>query len=203
MAEDELRALEQAFNENPRDAETAKGYERALRRAGDERRLKTYYTFQFECPRQWGELRKTSDPLVRECDQCQESVHLASTPESFEEHTALGHCVAVWDGEQTELKEKLAAQRAANPDQDSPECVVAGAWHDLLLDGVDLVPMRLGMGDMVVTDVEHLVQASGQAGYASALQEAHRIRREQEAEPEAPAQEDEGLVRKLRRLIGF
>lgn len=51
--------------------------------------------FQFKCPAQWGELGRTTDPKVRQCDVCNRGVHLVTNEEELIKHASLEHCVAV------------------------------------------------------------------------------------------------------------
>ena len=51
--------------------------------------------FHLKCPEQWGELRRTADPKVRQCDVCNRGVHLATSDEELIKHASLKLCVAV------------------------------------------------------------------------------------------------------------
>lgn len=51
--------------------------------------------FQFQCPKQWEQLKVTRDPAVRHCDACGEDVHYCHTLPDAQAHARQGHCVAV------------------------------------------------------------------------------------------------------------
>lgn len=51
--------------------------------------------FEFECPRQWENLRPTANPRVRCCDGCRENVFYCDTILVARAHARKGHCVAV------------------------------------------------------------------------------------------------------------
>jgi hypothetical protein len=51
--------------------------------------------FEFECPRTWDSLARTSDPDVRHCDSCRHLVHRVQSDAELAAHAARGHCVSV------------------------------------------------------------------------------------------------------------
>lgn len=55
------------------------------------------------CPKQWGELAVTSDPLVRDCAECGKPVHFIDSQEALEAAAAKGRCVAFLNEECDDL----------------------------------------------------------------------------------------------------
>ena len=51
--------------------------------------------FQFQCPRQWENLKVTGEPTVRHCNACRKNVHYCCTLSEAQSHARQGHCVAV------------------------------------------------------------------------------------------------------------
>ena len=51
--------------------------------------------FTFQCPRQWDDLNETSDPNTRHCDECNEPVTMATTPEEERYLAKEGRCAAI------------------------------------------------------------------------------------------------------------
>lgn len=51
--------------------------------------------FEFLCDRRWEELAPTTNPAVRACDACQQSVHYCDTITEARRHAWQGHCIAV------------------------------------------------------------------------------------------------------------
>lgn len=52
---------------------------------------------EFNCSKHWDELAKTSNSLVRDCDECGKSVHFVNTQEQLEDAAINGKCVAFYD----------------------------------------------------------------------------------------------------------
>ena len=51
--------------------------------------------FQFQCPKQWENLKLTPDFAVRHCDACEKKVYFCRTLPEAQGHVRQGHCVAV------------------------------------------------------------------------------------------------------------
>lgn len=51
--------------------------------------------FKFRCPREWDKLRPTENCRVRFCETCRKSVYYCRTVKEAQDHTLMGHCVAV------------------------------------------------------------------------------------------------------------
>lgn len=60
----------------------------------------------FNCPKQWDELISTTDPLVRDCDECGKPVHFIDSQEELEKAAANGQCVAFYNQEDDVPPEK-------------------------------------------------------------------------------------------------
>jgi hypothetical protein len=58
---------------------------------------------EFNCPKQWDELRATADPLVRDCEECGKPVHFVDSQGELEEAAANGKCVAFYNHEKDDL----------------------------------------------------------------------------------------------------
>ena len=50
---------------------------------------------EMACPREWGSLSTTENPVVRHCDTCRRQVIYCSTVEQAGYHARAGRCVAV------------------------------------------------------------------------------------------------------------
>mgnify|MGYP001440319410 CR=1 FL=1 len=53
------------------------------------------YTFEYKCPLEWKNLKKTEDSKVRFCDECDKNVYRCTTNEDIDKHIELNHCIAV------------------------------------------------------------------------------------------------------------
>ena len=53
------------------------------------------YTFEYKCPLEWKNLKKTEDSKVRFCDECHKNVYRCKTGKDMDKHIQLNHCVAV------------------------------------------------------------------------------------------------------------
>ena len=51
--------------------------------------------FEFECPKDWNNLQKTSAENVRFCDVCEKKVFFCNTEREAKAHSILGNCVAI------------------------------------------------------------------------------------------------------------
>jgi len=51
--------------------------------------------FDYQCPRQWEQLRATDNDGIRYCEACHQDVYYCDTIMSAREHVEEGHCVAV------------------------------------------------------------------------------------------------------------
>ena len=51
--------------------------------------------FEFECPKQWAQLKPTDDLTVRYCVACRQNVYYCDTIVEARRHATSGHCVAV------------------------------------------------------------------------------------------------------------
>src|SRR5262245_7852247 len=71
-----------------RDPSKAKG---AGADVGEKDRLR----FAFECLRTWDSLPTTTEPTVRQCHDCDKSVHLSRDAKEASEIARVGRCVAV------------------------------------------------------------------------------------------------------------
>lgn len=49
---------------------------------------------KFVCPKTWDELQPTTEPNVRHCPQCDESVYYCATDAETIAHARAGHCIA-------------------------------------------------------------------------------------------------------------
>jgi uncharacterized protein (TIGR02996 family) len=61
----------------------------------DRSRIEGCFCFSYECPKQWDQLQRTTDPLARFCESCQQNVYHCSSVAQARRHAARGHCVAV------------------------------------------------------------------------------------------------------------
>jgi hypothetical protein len=50
---------------------------------------------EFQCPKKWDSMIKTNDNSIRNCEVCNQDVHICLTPEDFIRNGKLGRCVAV------------------------------------------------------------------------------------------------------------
>ena len=53
------------------------------------------YTFEYKCPLEWKNLKKTKDSKVRFCGECDKNVYRCTTNEDIDKHIELNHCIAV------------------------------------------------------------------------------------------------------------
>jgi uncharacterized protein (TIGR02996 family) len=61
----------------------------------DRTRIEGCLRFEYECPRQWEQLRRTDDARTRFCDVCRKPVHYCRTVTEAQQFARLGRCVAV------------------------------------------------------------------------------------------------------------
>ena len=54
-----------------------------------------YYKFEFKCPLQWDNLKKTDDSNIRFCNDCSKLVYKCKNKKEFDTHSKLGRCVAL------------------------------------------------------------------------------------------------------------
>ncbi|MBC8311195.1 MAG: hypothetical protein H8E72_02730 [Candidatus Marinimicrobia bacterium] len=57
------------------------------------------YQFEYKCPLEWKNLKKTKDSKVRFCDECNKDVYRCRAKEDLDKHIELNHCIAVNDSE--------------------------------------------------------------------------------------------------------
>lgn len=50
--------------------------------------------WEFECPKRWDELTRTSEKAVRYCETCQQQVHLCTDINQVNRRARLGQCIA-------------------------------------------------------------------------------------------------------------
>jgi uncharacterized protein (TIGR02996 family) len=75
--------------------------------------------FQFQCHRNWEELKATGNDAVRFCQDCQQKVHYCDTIVEARKHADKGHCVAVDLGvirRENDLRQDLVLGFVAPPD---------------------------------------------------------------------------------------
>jgi hypothetical protein len=60
--------------------------------------------FEFQCPKNWESLDKTSNSAVRFCNSCSRKVYFCKTQEQLDANSEKGRCVAI---EQPRQKIKL------------------------------------------------------------------------------------------------
>lgn len=66
----------------------------------------------FNCPKQWDELKSTTDSLVRDCEECGKPVYFVDSQEQLDEAAAKGKCVAFYNQDKDDLSpEKRRALR--------------------------------------------------------------------------------------------
>ena len=53
------------------------------------------YSVKYECPLKWKNLKKTDDPTIRFCNECNKNVYRCKTEQDLDEHIKLNHCIAV------------------------------------------------------------------------------------------------------------
>jgi hypothetical protein len=78
---------------------------------------------EINCPKQWDDLAVTSDPLVRDCDDCGKPVHFVDTPDKLENAAQNGQCVAFYSVKDEEvpmsfmiqLRRRWAANKKPSP----------------------------------------------------------------------------------------
>ena len=78
---------------------------------------------EYECPKQWDELKKTDDPNIRDCDACGKPVHFISTENELEDAAMKGSCVAFYNNES--MPEHVAEQYKRIWQMNKPKTVVA------------------------------------------------------------------------------
>ena len=61
----------------------------------DRARIDCDRLFDFRCPKEWGELTRTQNPLQRFCTECHRTVHLAVNEEELRRLAEQRACVAV------------------------------------------------------------------------------------------------------------
>ena len=66
--------------------------------------------FEFQCPNQWGSLRRTDDARIRYCEDCKKKVYHCNSLEEAKAHARQRRCVAV---DSRVIVEGNALQRAA------------------------------------------------------------------------------------------
>lgn len=71
-------------------------------------------TFAYRCDRQWSKLKKTRDPDVRYCGDCQREVFFCHTDAALVEAIALNRCVAI------NVDNHLGHSRCAPPEMGLP-----------------------------------------------------------------------------------
>lgn len=132
--DESLRALERAVEADPDDAATTRRYEQALRRSGEEERLRARYRLKFLCPLRFSDLSPTPHGHVRDCARCERPVRLTPDLEALAEAVAQGECVAF----PREWAEQAIVRLSEEPELDSARearapCVVPSevAWLDL------------------------------------------------------------------------
>jgi len=89
-----LEELRRRAEADPRDREAAAQLDQHLLRAERADELAQRYRFKFRCPLRFEELPPGKDPFVRDCAQCQRTVHFVHTPEELAVQVAAGACVA-------------------------------------------------------------------------------------------------------------
>jgi len=52
-------------------------------------------SFAFKCPKRWENLKKTGSSRVRYCEDCEQPVYYAQTPEEVHEHAMQHRCIAI------------------------------------------------------------------------------------------------------------
>ena len=52
------------------------------------------YTFEYKCPLEWSNLKKTKDSKVRFCGECDKNVYRCKSDEDIDKHIKLNHCIA-------------------------------------------------------------------------------------------------------------
>ena len=123
--DEDLNRLRREVEADRGDRMAAIRYEAALQRGGRHEELRELYRFEFECPKQWSDLKPTRDPLVRNCDACKRKVHFATGPEEFQKHVAARHCVAVLDSRSDARLLELAATPGQRiQEKGRPPCLV-------------------------------------------------------------------------------
>lgn len=74
--------------------------------------------FEFECPKDWNSLQKTSTEDIRFCDKCEKKVYLCDTEQKARIHSAFfNHCVAI---------DENLTDSINNPQKDSGRSFILG-----------------------------------------------------------------------------
>ena len=53
--------------------------------------------FEFECPKDWDDMKKTSSETVRFCNACEKDVYFCSNKNELDFHRKKGDCIATYD----------------------------------------------------------------------------------------------------------
>mgnify|MGYP000742321081 CR=1 FL=1 len=53
------------------------------------------YSVKYECPLKWKNLKKTDDPTIRFCNECNKNVYQCKNENDMDEHIKLNHCIAL------------------------------------------------------------------------------------------------------------
>ncbi len=52
-------------------------------------------TWDFLCPKTWNNLQETSDPKIRFCQSCSQSVYLITTAREFDDVASVRCCISI------------------------------------------------------------------------------------------------------------
>ncbi len=72
--------------------------------------------FSFQCPERWESLEPTSNPEVRSCPRCEETVRLCRTREEAESEARRGGCIAVSWALTEKVRNALSLYVTGRPD---------------------------------------------------------------------------------------
>ena len=53
------------------------------------------YSFEYKCPLEWKNLKKTKDSKIRFCGECDKNVYRCTTNQEIDENIKLNHCIAI------------------------------------------------------------------------------------------------------------
>ena len=53
------------------------------------------YRFEYKCPLEWNNLKRTQDSKIRFCDECNKNVYRCKTGKDIDENIKLNHCIAI------------------------------------------------------------------------------------------------------------
>ena len=53
------------------------------------------YSFEYKCPLEWKNLKRTEDSNIRFCNECSKNVYHCKTEKDIDKHIKSNHCIAL------------------------------------------------------------------------------------------------------------